>query len=71
MSPVGEAPLTVAPVPSVGQAGARAHGTPLEITKQLVMEVIPLPTMGWTELPAMLVASTVTGVALMVKALQT
>jgi len=43
---VGEAPLMVAPMPSVGQAGTKPEGTPLEVVEVLAMEVIPLPTTG-------------------------
>jgi len=39
----------VAPVPSVGQVGIGARGTPLEVTEQLATEVILLSMMGQTE----------------------
>ena len=68
-SPAGHVPPTVAPVPSVGQAGARAQGVPSEVAKQPAMEVIPLPMTGRTELPNVLVASTAMGVMPPVEAL--
>ena len=45
----------------VGQAGARARGELSEVAEQPAMEVIPLPTIGRTELIVALVASTTTG----------
>ena len=67
----GQVLPTMTPVPLTRQVGVGDRGTPSEVAEQPVMEVIPLPTMGRTELPAMLVASTAMGAALMVKALQT
>jgi len=67
----GEALLMVAPVPSVEQAGARAKGTPLEVTEQTMMEAIPLPTLEWMgqmELPLTLVAPAAVGVMPLVEA---
>ena len=61
VSLTGHAPPMVAYVPSVGQAGAGAGGAPLEVAEQPAMEVIPLPMMGRTELPSMLVAPTAMG----------
>ena len=55
----GQAPLMVAPMPSVGRADAGAQRTPSEVTEQPAMVVIPLPTMGWTRLQTMLIAPTV------------
>ena len=63
-----EAPLMVAPVPSVGQAGAGAKGMPSEVAEEPAMEVIPLPMMGRMELPTALVAPTAVGVTPLVKA---
>ena len=60
-SPAGQASPTVAPVPSAGQAGAGVRGTPSEVAEPPAMEAIPLPTMGWMELSAGLVAPTVAG----------
>ena len=68
MSSAGEALLMVAPVPSVGQAGTRARGTPLEIIEPPATEVIPLSTMGQPELPLVLVAPTVVGAIMPIEA---
>jgi len=60
-SSAGQALPTVTPMPSVGQAGVGAQGTPSDVAKQPVMEAIPLPMMGRTELPFMLVALATVG----------
>ena len=50
-------------MPSVGQADAGAEGAPSEVAEQLAAEVIPLATSERTELPLVLVAPSVVGVA--------
>ena len=57
----------VVPMPSVGQTVAGAKGTPSEVTEQMAMEAIPLPTLERTELPLALVALTAVGVMPLVK----
>lgn len=51
----------MAPVPLIGQAGMEAQKMPLEVTKELMMEVVPLLMMGRLELLTMLVAPTLMG----------
>ena len=68
-SSVGHAPPTVAPVPSAGQAGAKAEGMPSEVAKQPATEVIPLPTSERMELSPALLAPTVVGATPPVEAL--
>ena len=60
-SPTGQVSPTVMLVPSVGQAGAGAQGTPLEVVEQPTMVATPLPTMGWMGLPTALMAPTAVG----------
>lgn len=60
-SSAGQAPPVVVPVPSSGHVDAEAEGAPSKVAEQLAMEVIPLPTLGQTELPLVTVASTVVG----------
>ena len=47
--------------PLVGQEGAGAKGTPLEVAEQPAREAIPLPSSGQTELPLALMAPIATG----------
>ena len=61
-----QAPPMVVPVPSAGWADAGAQETPSKVTEQPVMAVIPLPMIGRTGLPTVLVASTMVGVMLLV-----
>lgn len=67
-SSTDHAPPMVASVPSVGQVGARADGTPSEVTEQPAMEVILLPTMGQMELSTALVAPTMVGATPLIEA---
>ena len=68
VSPANEAPLTVAPVPLVGQVGAGAEGAPSKVTEQPVMELILLPMSGQMDLLLALVAPTAVSAALPVEA---
>ena len=58
-----QAPPAVAPVPSVGQAGARAEEAFLGVTEHMAAEVIPPPTSERTGPPLALVAPSVVGAA--------
>ena len=60
-SSVGQALPMVAPVPSVGQADAGARRMPSEVAEELAREVMPLLTMGRSELPTTLVVPTLAG----------
>ena len=64
----GQAPPTVAPVPSVGQAGAGAEEAPSGVIEQTTVEVNPSPTLERTELPPALVAPPMVGAAPQVEA---
>ena len=64
----GQAPSAVAPMPLVGQAGARAEEAPSGGVEQTTTEVTPLPTLEWTEQPPVLVAPSVVGAASQVEA---
>ena len=48
-------------MPSVGQADVGARRTPSEVAEDLAMEVVPLPMMGWSELPTTLMVLTLVG----------
>ena len=61
-SSASQAPPTVAPVPSAGQADAGAGGAPSGVVEQTTAEVTPLPTSEQMELPLVLVAPSVVGV---------
>ena len=63
-----QAPLMVAPMPSVGQAGAGAEEAPLGVAEQTTAEVTPPPTLERMELPPALVAPSVVGAAPQVEA---
>ena len=67
-SSAGLAPPVVAPVPSVGQAGARAEEAFLGVTEHMAAEVIPPPTSERTEPPLVLVVPSMVGAALQAKA---
>ena len=64
----GQAPSTVAPVPSVGQAGAGAEEAPSGVAEQTTTEVTPSPTLERTELSPVLVAPSVVGASPQVEA---
>ena len=61
-SSAGQVLPAVAPVPSVGQAGARAEEAPLGVTEQTMAEETLPPMLEWTELPPTLVAPSMVGV---------
>ena len=62
-SSAGQAPPVVVPVPSAGQAGARAEEAPSGVAEQTATEVIPPPTSQWMEPPRALVMPSVVGAA--------
>ena len=63
----GQAPPTVTPVPSSGQAGAGAEEASLGVNKHMAVEVILPPMLERTEPPLVLVAPSVVGAALQAK----
>ena len=60
-SPTGQVSPMVMPVPSAGQAGVGAQGTPSKVAEQPTMVATPLPTTGQMGLPTTLVAPTMEG----------
>ena len=68
VSLAGQAPPAMAPVPSVGQAGAGAEEAPSGVTEQTTAEVTPPPTLERMKVPLVLVVPPVVGVAPQVEA---
>ena len=66
---VGQVPPAVAPMPSAGQADARAEEAPSGVIEQTAMEVILPPTLERTELSLTLVVPFVVGAAPQAEAL--